>query len=257
MDRISGANYATVNGKRVFQDVNLTTGTNGTTANALFLTGVQESIIGAVEAAGLTATDSDNTQLTTAIKDFVNALLVSSNIWTKQQNLAGGGVVVGPPNGDNTNKIANSAFVTAAIAAFLAAENAWPQPQIFNGGAQTTTQAPADNSGNVATTAFVKNGFTSGFGGGGATNATIQSIFWRRSPDGFIQQGAYLVSPTAGQVGVTWAIPFTSRLVRFGCSINDSGPTTANNIAFFNQTLNGLNAALGGPYDCFLWADGF
>ena len=67
MDRISGANYATVNGKRVFQDVNLTTGTNGTTVNALFLTGVQESIIGAVEAAGLTATDSDNTQLTTAI----------------------------------------------------------------------------------------------------------------------------------------------------------------------------------------------
>lgn len=67
MDRISAANYATVGGKRVFQDLNLAANQPGTELPAVWHTGAQESIILPVEAAGLVPTDADNTQLLQAI----------------------------------------------------------------------------------------------------------------------------------------------------------------------------------------------
>jgi hypothetical protein len=68
MDRVSAPNYATVSGLRMFQDANLGTATPGTELEQVWFNGVQESIIGAVTAAGLTPTDSDNTQLLAAIR---------------------------------------------------------------------------------------------------------------------------------------------------------------------------------------------
>lgn len=68
MDRISGANYFTSGGIRIFIDLNLGTNTPGTFVNALWCNGVQESILGVVTAAGLVPTDADNTQLLHAIQ---------------------------------------------------------------------------------------------------------------------------------------------------------------------------------------------
>jgi hypothetical protein len=68
MDRISGANYLTLGGIRIFQDLNLSTNTPGTYPNALWFTGAQESILAPVTGTGQTLTDADNTQLFKAIK---------------------------------------------------------------------------------------------------------------------------------------------------------------------------------------------
>jgi hypothetical protein len=71
MDRISATGYILNGaGQRVFQNQNLAAGVNGTDCDAKWLTGAQESIIEAVEAAGLVPTDTDNTQLTQAIEHF-------------------------------------------------------------------------------------------------------------------------------------------------------------------------------------------
>ena len=73
MDRISAANYAIVGGIRVFQDANLGTATLGTGLNALWHTGVQESVLAPALAVGLTPTDADNTQLLQAIETIAGA----------------------------------------------------------------------------------------------------------------------------------------------------------------------------------------
>jgi hypothetical protein len=77
MDRISATGYILNGaGKRVFQNQNLAAGVNGTDCDATWLTGAQESIIEAVEAAGLVPTDADNTQLLQAIEHFAAAAAV-------------------------------------------------------------------------------------------------------------------------------------------------------------------------------------
>jgi hypothetical protein len=68
MDRISGANYTTVGGLRMWQDRNQAAGIFGTFGNALWFNGAQESILAPVASAGLVPTDADNTQLLQAIK---------------------------------------------------------------------------------------------------------------------------------------------------------------------------------------------
>ena len=72
MDRFSGTGFVTVGGHRQFIDLNIATGA-GSYPNALWFNGSQESIIGIVEAAGLTPTDADNTQLLQAITALANA----------------------------------------------------------------------------------------------------------------------------------------------------------------------------------------
>lgn len=79
MDRVSAPNYVTVGGKRLFVDRNLGTNTPGTGLNATWHIGVQESIILTVEAAGLTPTDADNTQLHQAIPILVTAMFTGAN----------------------------------------------------------------------------------------------------------------------------------------------------------------------------------
>src|SRR6202012_4147291 len=67
MDRVSAANYATVGGKRQFQDLNLGANTAGTSFEQVWFNGVQEEIVGTIEYAGETPTDADWTQLRQAI----------------------------------------------------------------------------------------------------------------------------------------------------------------------------------------------
>lgn len=80
MDRTSGTGYVTVGGKRQFVDKNLSLGINGAQVNATFLTGVQESILSVVETAGLTPTDTDNTQLLAAIQTFISQQLAPNYV---------------------------------------------------------------------------------------------------------------------------------------------------------------------------------
>lgn len=75
MDRISGANFTTIGGKRFFQDLNLAANQVGTDVVALWLNGGQESILAPVEDIGLVASDADNTQLLQAIKLYAGANL--------------------------------------------------------------------------------------------------------------------------------------------------------------------------------------
>jgi hypothetical protein len=73
MDRVSAPNYFTIGGKRYFRDKNPGAGVPfGTSFAAQFMDGVQESIIGTIEAAGLVPADSalgsPDTQLAQAIR---------------------------------------------------------------------------------------------------------------------------------------------------------------------------------------------
>ena len=72
MDRFSGTGFVTVGGHRQFIDLNIATGA-GSYPNALWFNGIQESVIVVVEAAGLTPSDADNTQLLQAIKALLTA----------------------------------------------------------------------------------------------------------------------------------------------------------------------------------------
>lgn len=71
MDRFSGTNYVTIGGLRFFVDLNLSTNTPGSFPNALWMNGVQESIMNVVEAGGLVPTDADNTQMLHAIETLI------------------------------------------------------------------------------------------------------------------------------------------------------------------------------------------
>lgn len=63
-----------------------------------------------------------------------------------------------PPPGDNSNRIATTAFVQNALTtSILAVPNTWTALQSFNGGATAPTRSNGDNTTNVATTAFVQN----------------------------------------------------------------------------------------------------
>lgn len=75
MDRVSGANYITVGGKRQFQDLNLAANQLGTELVAVWHTGAQESILAPVEDIGLAPTDADNTQMLQAMKLYAGANL--------------------------------------------------------------------------------------------------------------------------------------------------------------------------------------
>jgi hypothetical protein len=69
MDRTQAANYVDIGGgKRGFRDRNLGTGVRGTTHAAADRNAVQESIVLAIEAAGLTPDANDWTLLTQAIR---------------------------------------------------------------------------------------------------------------------------------------------------------------------------------------------
>lgn len=68
MDRVSGANYVTVGGKRFYQDQNLVGGITGTEFVAADFNARQEEILGVIEGAGLTASASSTTQMLAAIK---------------------------------------------------------------------------------------------------------------------------------------------------------------------------------------------
>ncbi len=58
MDRVSSANYQTISGRRTWQNKNLGSGIPGTTFDQLWMAGVQESIVGVIEGAGLIPADS-------------------------------------------------------------------------------------------------------------------------------------------------------------------------------------------------------
>ena len=78
MDRVSAANYQTIGGKRTFRDKDPAHGVPlGTNVVAAWLAGVQESIVGAIEAVGITPADaalgSADTQLLRAIKRLAAA----------------------------------------------------------------------------------------------------------------------------------------------------------------------------------------
>lgn len=69
MDRTQAANWVDIGGgKRGFRDRNLATGVRGTTHAAADRNAVQESIVLAIEAAGLTPNGSDWTLMTRAIR---------------------------------------------------------------------------------------------------------------------------------------------------------------------------------------------
>jgi hypothetical protein len=106
MDRISGANYLTLGGIRVFQDLNLGTGQLGTVPNALWFTGAQESILAPVTKIGLVPTDADNTQLLQAISLIggggmtvvsANAVLTAAEAGIIEVNAAAGPINITLP----------------------------------------------------------------------------------------------------------------------------------------------------------------
>ena len=68
MDRTSGLGFVVdANGHRVFTDQDLVAGVDGTDVEQVWLTGVQEEVVGVIEAAGLVANEADNAQLLKAI----------------------------------------------------------------------------------------------------------------------------------------------------------------------------------------------
>src|ERR1700690_2773799 len=72
MDRTTAPNYATVAGKRVFQDRNLSTGVAGTTQAAADHTAYQEEIMAVIEGAGLVGNAANNAQLLAALRTMFN-----------------------------------------------------------------------------------------------------------------------------------------------------------------------------------------
>ena len=136
MDRVSAANYVTVGGKRMFQDINPGAGIlNGTELAATWHNGAQESICLAQEAVGQVSSDADNTQLTKAIAALgggnVTSVTASGALLGLQAGLvlvsaAGGNVAVTLPAANSlggypirfsfvrTDSTANTVTITAA-----------------------------------------------------------------------------------------------------------------------------------------------
>jgi hypothetical protein len=73
MDRVSALNYATVGGKRMFQNENLGAGVNGTEFEQGWHNGVQEEIIGLIEGSGQAASSGSNLQALAAVKRLAGA----------------------------------------------------------------------------------------------------------------------------------------------------------------------------------------
>jgi hypothetical protein len=101
MDRISGANFLLVDGKRMWQDRNLATNQEGTFGNAVFFNGVQEENIAVIAAAGLEPNANDNTQMITAIRALIAAAgagvstaTISSSGWYFMIPVAGGNPLI-------------------------------------------------------------------------------------------------------------------------------------------------------------------
>ena len=67
MDRISGPNYVTIDGERMWQDRNPATGTPGTFGNALWFNGVQEELMTLLAVAGIAPAPNVNNQVSTAL----------------------------------------------------------------------------------------------------------------------------------------------------------------------------------------------
>ena len=84
MDRINSANFQTIGGRRTWRDKNLGAGLPGTSLIAIWLAGVQESIIALLEAVGIIPADSTlgsvDLQMLQAVKRMAgaNTLAVSS-----------------------------------------------------------------------------------------------------------------------------------------------------------------------------------
>lgn len=111
MDRVSAAGYQTIGGKRFWQNRNLGAGIQGTTFDQVFFSGVQESIVGPIEAVGLTPTDaavgSPDLQLLNAIQILAaghsgapitaNTTLTPANAGLVLVNAAGGNVALTLP----------------------------------------------------------------------------------------------------------------------------------------------------------------
>ena len=70
MDRISGANYTTVNGDRMWQDRNQTTGQQGTFGNAAWFNGVQEELMTIIAAGSVTPNAESTNQVLQAISNL-------------------------------------------------------------------------------------------------------------------------------------------------------------------------------------------
>jgi hypothetical protein len=85
MDRTQGTNYDTVGGKRQFTD-----GPPGTTVEEDFLNAVQEELVATIEAAGLTSSTGDNTQLLQALNAKITALHTFHDVPYVAGNFTGG-----------------------------------------------------------------------------------------------------------------------------------------------------------------------
>ncbi len=92
MDRVSAANYATVSGRRMWQDATSTQ--PGTELAATWHNGVQESLIVPVEGVGLTPTDTDNTQLFQAMSRLAGAGVRTITATTALTGAAAGTILV-------------------------------------------------------------------------------------------------------------------------------------------------------------------
>jgi hypothetical protein len=77
VDRVSAANYATISGRRYWQNENLAAGIDGTEEDQVWFNGVQESVILPVEAVGIAPSDADNTQLWQVIKRMSGGFVAS------------------------------------------------------------------------------------------------------------------------------------------------------------------------------------
>ncbi len=100
MDRINSNYMASLSpgSRRAFQDVNGTTVPNGTQVNAAFLNGVQEELLAVQEAAGLTASGSNNAQVLQGIRR-----LAAANYTSLVQSVVGSTVTL---TADNAGRIA-------------------------------------------------------------------------------------------------------------------------------------------------------
>ena len=148
MDYFSGANYVTVGGVRQFVDLNLSTNTPGSFPNADWFNGVQNEIINLITGTGQTPSDSNQTQLETAVKILANHRAVTAKSAT------------GVYPGAGYNASASVSFVAPSngLVVAIAKNNFGGLASALVSGALTLTNASPDADNSLSSQIFMTAG---------------------------------------------------------------------------------------------------
>lgn len=260
MDYTSATNYAAIKGQRGYRDRDVTKGIEGTSLVADDRNALMFEVMKVITAAGLTPDASDWTQLYQALVKIVAQYAAAASAGFTPVEQGGG------PN-QNTNKV-NLGWQAATLLFRISVDG------VDQG---TLLRSFPQQAGDISPGNFLfstsENRFRSIAGGvvgrfvdlsdyshamsGDSSGGTM---FYRKSPDGFIQQGGRVITPGIGtprSYSVQYPIPFTSVVTRYGATVLDAAMDSNIGGSVGNYDLQHLEMKSPGGFSMTWYADGY